>query len=145
MRETWAETDRPDGTPVVSYRAGGCIATGIEEFDDKTFLIHDWKYDDTPAVDRWRPSIHMPRWASRITLEITGVRMGRLNDISEADASAEGATGECPIGHIPAYLKGQCSYHFAQIWESINGPGSWEANPWVFVIEFRIDKVKVPE
>ena len=73
-----------------------------------------------------RPSIHMPRWASRITLEITGVRVERLQAISEADAAAEGCDGKGPL-----------SYHYAQLWESINGPGSWEANPWVWVVEFR--------
>jgi hypothetical protein len=84
-----------------------------------------------------RPSIHMPRWASRITLEITSVRVERLQAISEADAAAEGCDGNCPIGHLPAYMKGPLSYHYAQLWESINGPGSWEANPWVWVVEFR--------
>lgn len=83
------------------------------------------------------PSIHMPRWASRITLEITGVRAERLNDISEADALAEGCDGNCQIGYIPAYQAGPCSYHFAQLWESINGVGSWKLNPFVWVIEFK--------
>jgi hypothetical protein len=87
--------------------------------------------------ERWSPSIHMPRWASRITLEITGVRVERLQAISEADAAAEGCDGNCPIGHLPAYMKGPLSYHYAQLWESINGPGSWEANPWVWVVAFR--------
>lgn len=83
---------------------------------------------------RWRPSIHMPRWASRITLEVTGVRVERLQGISEADAMAEGAApvlvppdgGSCP--HVEGYR---------DLWESINGTGSWDANPWVWVVEFR--------
>lgn len=70
----------------------------------------------------WRPSIHMPRWASRITLEITGVRVERLGEISESDARAEGV---------------QSVAEFKELWASINGPGSWEANPWVWVVEFR--------
>ncbi len=114
---------------------------------------------------RWRPAIHMPRWASRITLEVTGVRVERLQDISEADAVAEGAE---------PFVKGLCteSAHdyasatkyrdgYRRLWESINGPkarvgsrraeriarsrraqkkseaSSWDANPWVWVIEFK--------
>jgi hypothetical protein len=86
---------------------------------------------------RWRPSIHMPRWASRITLEITGVWVERLNDISEADAAAEGCDGKCPVGNIPMYQSGPFVYHYAQLWESINGSDSWSANPWVWVITFQ--------
>lgn len=73
----------------------------------------------------WRPSIHMPRWASRITLEITGVRVERLQDISEADAIAEGGTKHFNIDW------------FGPLWTSIYGVDSWNANPWVWVIEFR--------
>ena len=75
------------------------------------------------------PSIHMPRWASRIDLEITAVRVERLQAISEADCIAEG----CP----PEYALGQ--NWFKGLWDSINGrtPQSWDANPWVWVIEFR--------
>jgi hypothetical protein len=78
--------------------------------------------------DRWIPSIHMPREASRIDLEITGVRVERLQDCSEADAIAEG----CPEEQAPLSLT-----WYWELWESINGPGSWDANPWVWVIEFR--------
>ncbi|HIH5645519.1 TPA: hypothetical protein ACYSHR_002307 [Serratia marcescens] len=73
----------------------------------------------------WKPSIHMPRWASRITLEITGVRVERLQDISEADAIAEGGTQHFNINW------------FGPLWASIYGVDSWNANPWVWVIAFR--------
>ena len=84
-----------------------------------------------------RPAIFMPRAASRITLEITGVRVERLQDISEADAMAEGSppgfweydNGE---GTETAKESYQC------LWESINGPGSWDTNPWVWVVEFKV-------
>ena len=75
----------------------------------------------------WRPSIHMPRWASRITLEVTGVRVERLQDISEADAIAEGVYTDPACPAYDAY---------AQLWDEINGLGSWEANPWVWVVGF---------
>ena len=79
---------------------------------------------------RWRPSIFMRRWASRITLEITGVRVERLQDISEEDAIAEGV--QC--AGVPSSLTNRGA--FAKLWESINGPDSWAANPWVWVVEF---------
>ncbi|BEM92730.1 hypothetical protein SME53J_21690 [Serratia marcescens] len=86
---------------------------------------------DVHVPFRWRPSIHMPRWASRITLEITAVRVERLNDISEEDAKAEGAPTElCIIGE--KHYMG-----FRTLWKSIYGEESWRANPWVWVIEFR--------
>lgn len=85
---------------------------------------------------RSRPSIHMPRWASRITLEITGVRVERLNSMTEKDALAEGCLG----GHdsIPGYQYSATPHeHFHHVWQSIYGPDSWQANPWVWVIEFK--------
>ena len=81
----------------------------------------------------WRPSIHMPRWASRITLEVTGVRVERLHACNEVDAIAEGA----PWAACGAPQGGSHKAGFAQLWEQINGDGSWEANPWLWVIEFR--------
>lgn len=93
---------------------------------------------------KWRPSIHMPRAVSRIKLEITGVRIERLQDISEADAIAEGCTqnhnGYYWGGpHAVSGLKQMATSMFAyqDLWESINGPGSWDANPWVWVLEFK--------
>nr|WP_010110036.1 hypothetical protein [Burkholderia oklahomensis] len=89
----------------------------------------------------WTPSIHMPRWASRITLEITGVRAERLQSISESDARAEGVTiedhhmrGYCAGEHLPPSIRA-----FRDLWDGLNaarGHG-WDANPWVWVVEFR--------
>ncbi|EIH9593731.1 hypothetical protein HI229_005093, partial [Escherichia coli] len=91
----------------------------------------------------WRPSIHMPRWASRILLEITNVRVERLNDISECDAGAEGVP---PAGSLLPDYPGtfltpngdfaMAKVAFQRLWESIYGEESWSANPWVWVIEF---------
>ena len=102
--------------------------------------------DTLDAVDSdgndlgWRPSIHMPRWASRILLEVTGVRVERLNDISKADAIAEGAPPSHPsIDRVSAEY-GHADFSrswYAQLWDQINGPGSWDANPWVWVVEFK--------
>ncbi|KFF48125.1 hypothetical protein GY26_16245 [Gammaproteobacteria bacterium MFB021] len=88
----------------------------------------------------WRPSIHMPRWASRILLEVTAVRVERLQEISEADAKAEGIQ-PAPGGWWSG-ADGQSSPTpagaYALLWESINGAGSWATNPWVWVVEFRV-------
>lgn len=89
---------------------------------------------------RWQPAIHMPRWASRITLEITGVRVERLQDISEADAKAEGIEARYDEWRNYGNPMAPCirpRTSFATLWASINGPGSWDANPWCWVIEFR--------
>lgn len=87
---------------------------------------------------RWRSPIVMPRWASRITLEITGVRVERVQDISEADAQAEGVPLE--LGKLESSILGaKAKYRsgFVRRWKEINGPGGWDANPWVWVVEFR--------
>lgn len=84
----------------------------------------------------WRPSIFMPRWASRITLEITDIRAERLQDITEEDAEREGVSDEWPI--LPVY--DTAKKRFRNLWDSINGgkPGkTWQDNPWVWVVEFR--------
>lgn len=81
---------------------------------------------ESPPAGLWKPSIFMPRWASRITLEIVRIRVERLQDISAADAQAEG---------IKKVSTARLSY--CALWESINGKGSWAKNPWVWVIEFK--------
>lgn len=117
VRETWAQnrnqtSDTKEDRSVV-YRADG----GERAMDNGIEL-------------RWRPSIHMPRWASRITLWITDVRVERLRDISQADAMAEGVSVDSPATF-------QAVAAYKDLWESINGPGSWDANPWVWVVEFK--------
>lgn len=87
-------------------------------------------------VEKWRPSIHMHRWASRITLEVTDVRVERLQDISEADAVAEGVKNSL---HLPGGRF--ASENYCHLWDTINGEGSWDTNPWVWVVSFkRIEK-----
>ncbi|EIX9519378.1 hypothetical protein [Klebsiella pneumoniae] len=97
-----------------------------------------------PATpEKWTPSLHMPRWASRILLEITDVRVERLNTISEEDARAEGIIdGGClncgepePCGC--ANPDPDATDAFAYLWQSIYGQENWNANPWVWVIEFK--------
>lgn len=92
-------------------------------------------WDENETGFRWRPSIHMPRWASRITLEITEVRVERLQEISGEHVLKEGVSttrhgsdGGC---EIPSRLD------FQLLWDSLHGKGAWGLNPWVWVIEFR--------
>ena len=112
-------------------------ADGATRWQEQPTIIHD--LTGQPATGPlqfkpvpWKSSIHMPRRASRITLEIVSVRVERLNDISEADAHAEGTP------HSMQYASGRlASENFAHLWEYINGDDSWDANPWVWVVEFR--------
>ena len=106
----------------------------------------DWstRSGEFASEPRWTPSIHMPRRASRITLEITNVRVERLQEISESDAVAEGLKSMPPcFGHgwqsLPPSGDGWCAPTLAyrELWESINGPNSWDLNPYVWVIEFK--------
>lgn len=128
---------------------------------DRLWVRETWGYNpDFPGMDsracyradpghkydgiKWKPSIHMPRAACRLMLEITGVRAERLNDCSESDAAAEGALPIC-AGAAPCIDQQARHYGeeptavsaFASLWNSINGAGAWADNPWVWVIEFR--------
>lgn len=90
----------------------------------------------------WKPSIHMPRWASRITLEITDVRVEQLQKISEEDATSEGVLRASDSRWVPyeGFQGGFSSARgaYAALWNSINGAGSWNSNPWAWVIIFKV-------
>ena len=122
VRETWTQEsiDAEDGSYSPDYRA---TANG------------------QPLDGRWTPAIHMPRWASRITLEITDVRVERLNSISESDAIVEGLEryNDDGIIYYGPFERGDCRPEVAyrDLWLSIYGAESWQANPWVWVIEFK--------
>lgn len=89
-----------------------------------------------------RPSIHMPRWASRLTLTVTGVRVQRLQEISEADAQAEGARAAYGEPFDPdSALTDRRRFHL--LWNHIHGPGSWDANPEVVCLSFRCDRKNI--
>jgi hypothetical protein len=129
-----------------NYNGGNPI-----EYDYAATYKHGDRLGDSIGIKKkWTPSIYMPRAASRIELEITGVRVERLQDISEEDAIAEGVFKKVKDGYglgdivetidggEAIYLsRGQARFEYRHLWESINGPGSWDANPWVWVIEFR--------
>ncbi|MFB2706970.1 hypothetical protein [Marinobacter shengliensis] len=126
--------------PMPAYRCSTGIYQKINPSDDYEACVYRENFDRARSFP-WRPSIHMPRWASRITLEITGVRVERLQEISEEDARAEGVPGEkeAAAAGLDWYDKPRRAFRF--LWQSINGPDSWDANPWVWVVEFkRVDQ-----
>lgn len=169
VRETWLEDPEDDGTWAYTQYMG-CKGSPISDipkrFQKPEHCIFRASWDGSAL--RWRPSIHMPRWASRILLEVTDVRVERLQDISDAQAKAEGMVytdfgmqerpGKASIDggktfhplkpqQAPGWHAGdakhpdQCldraRWAFANIWEKINGENSWDANPWVWVVEFK--------
>ena len=108
------------------------------EYDYAATYQHGNRLGDYIGIKkRWKPSIHMPRAASRITLEITGVRVERLQDISGADALAEGITLHPNHRNKPRDNICGPVQTYRDLWEKINGPGSWEANPWVWAVSFK--------
>lgn len=112
------------------------------DFDEQPFEVEGPVYR-TDAVNpnpKWIPSIHMPRWASRLTLKITDIRVERLQYISEADAKAEGAKrGTLKIEDQLLVGQGSHRVGFANLWQSINGKTyPWDSNPWVWVVEFEV-------
>lgn len=130
VRESWAPNTGSAGGFL--YRADHGGAASFNRMDLKTGV---W----THATSRWWPSIHMPRTASRLTLEITGVRVERLQDIHPADALQEGLEQCTDLPYRwdhPVCLQTAVKL-YSELWEQINGPGSWDANPWVWVIDFK--------
>jgi len=123
VRESFCEVVDQYGSKRAHYRASEPNLEVIRPMKDRP------PYAGPP---KWKPSIHMPRWASRIDLEITHVRSQRLQAITVGAARAEGIVAQ------PGYLASE----FKALWESIHGSGSWDKNPWVWVIEFEIESVK---
>ncbi|EAN8636202.1 hypothetical protein CVP48_17490 [Salmonella enterica] len=126
VRETFRVHSRATDVATLVYRA-----SVRNSWTEQTHRVPVAVCNKPVTPEKWTPSIHMPRWASRITLEITDVRVERLNSISDSDASKEG----CCIADMES---GDClSDVFTRLWASIYGDDSWQANPWVWVIEFK--------
>jgi hypothetical protein len=135
LREAWSYYEHETLFDCIRYKADGyCRKPDFARMTEEQCGAFEMHCDGCGCADhRWRSPIHMPRWASRITLEIAGLRVERLQDISEEDAQAEGVTESI-------VLPGDCGSFvasFGYLWESIHGAGSWAENPWVWVIEFK--------
>lgn len=149
VRETWRG--------VVEISAPGApLEHGVARYvpDEQYCRRIEYKATHPHDSEPYRPSIHMPRWASRITLEVTDVRVERLQSITAADAQREGIV-EWHSGEQKSYMLGPgdgigifgkpgswrpeatAEAGFQTLWSSINGAASWEANPWVWVVEFK--------
>ncbi|WP_442956118.1 hypothetical protein [Pantoea sp. AS142] len=120
VREAFRVHSRATDVATLVYKA-----SEQQSWTQQTYRVPIEKCNKPAVVDNWTPSIHMPRWASRITLKITGVRVERLQDISAEDAAAEGIEGRAKM------------HDFGVLWSSIYGDDNWQANPWVWVIEFK--------
>lgn len=147
VRETWRPAFDTELHCCVEYRADGALVKPKSGSltEDQGHRFADDCPDDADLHMKWRPSIHMPRWARRITLEITGVRVERVADTSEDDAKAEGCWPlyrhpiADPRGRFPNKDTRSYRSDFMNLWDSIymdQGLGL-EANPWVWVVEFK--------
>jgi hypothetical protein len=120
---------------VESDKGRACLEGGLAPSEDDCTEVE-------PYEIKKRPAIHMPRAMSRIDLEINSVRVERLQDIGEAESIAEGIE-KTPSGLWSLYGQAEVDgtysprASFRALWESIHGPGSWTANPWVWVVSFR--------
>lgn len=152
VRETCRGDELESGQDGVSYLADDAFVpiANTRAAALNWLTLHAYRGHHGARIGPKVPGIHMPRWASRITLEITDVRVERLQEISFQDALAEGIrsdiipaddVGPNRICYVTepddnhAYVKPGDAYRV--LWENINGPGSWDANPWVWVVEFK--------
>ena len=144
VRETFGVWHRGDSTPVRGQPYDP--VTVYRADDEDPDIPHDLLWEPF----RWRPSIHMPRWASRLTLVVTDVRQQKLKDIDIHDAAAEGLTSvmEQQTWWYSGVGKGNRRYEmsvmaYKELWEHINGPGAWDANPEVVALTFTVHNTNI--
>ncbi|MEN5176355.1 hypothetical protein [Brevundimonas diminuta] len=151
----WRMRDNPYGVPgdrlwvkethAVVPRTAYAMSEGVQQTlrpddnHDAAVYFADW---ERSKPGRWRPSIHMPRWACRLVLEITDVRVERLLDCSNADAQAEGLQWVTPgmwsVDRSLPIIAHEARTAYFELWDHINGAGAAEANPWVWAVSFRV-------
>jgi hypothetical protein len=148
VRETVRAAEDDQFGRVVQYRADDALSHLIAEASDNSslafgqwWLLNAYRSNDPLTGGKWVPPIHMPRWASRLTLIVESVKVERLQDISEEDARAEGVEPLLvpPDGGSTPYNEG-----FRELWDSINAKRApWESNPWVVALAFSVIRVNI--
>lgn len=131
------EYGRPAGDKKAWYRATDINLTWFDPDTESTL--------DNPP---WKPSIHMPRWASRLTLTVTDVRVQRLQEISEADATAEGLVSAYDGWATDAggsHWGNTAVNSYRVLWNDLHGPDAWDSNPWIAAISFTIHHVNIDQ
>ena len=137
VRETFRVHSRATDVATLVYKA-----SVRNSWTEQTHRVPVSVCNKPATPEKWTPSLHIPRWASRILLEITGVRVERLNAISEENAASEGVAqfrGGFWKHYQPGWTQHQLSARgsFVTLWKSIYDEESWQSNPWVWVIEFK--------
>lgn len=150
LKEPYAETCDEYGTPIIAYKFGGKPRLKLPD-SLGCEMDTDWCIDNYPACGEWKNKLFMPQWAARHFIEITAVRAERLQDISEEDCLKEGI-GYAPIQKLswsekltPMWSNGFNRYStpqkaYAALVDKINGKGTWERNPFVWVYDFKLVK-----
>lgn len=159
VRETWrvGAWNNDTGTVAIDYRSDNSSRREwivvqdddaftrlyVQSVEDAQFKLghkENYKWNPGESPCRWRSSLHMRREFSRITLEITAIRVERLNQIEYKDCKAEGLQEPrqfAQFGASAAERDELFRVSYKTLWETINGPGSWDKNPWVWVVEFK--------
>ena len=152
VRETWRAVELDNGNDGILYKADN----HFESIKNSQAAADLWcdAYADRKHGNKWRPSIFMPRWASRILLDVTDVQVERIQEISDGDAIKEGIHDVCHCGdyveshgyhsgHGAVSMPGWATENFSSLWDSINAERghSWESNPWVWVVSFKVVKL----
>lgn len=140
--------------PASAYRCSEGVQFTVNPTDRDEAAIYAAGWDR--SIPKWKPSIHQPRWASRITLTVTDVRVQRLQDISAEDARDEGVNarshkvrqmwlfGANAAERDRIYLQA-CPWEFEDLWNSIHGADAWEANPWIVALTFTVAKRNIDQ
>lgn len=158
VRETWRHTasSLDEARAITEDIMSGSAVDWRADYVERLIKTGEFTREDAEVssdFETWKPSIHMPRWASRILLEIVRVRVELLQGISEEDALTEGIES-LTYGGLTTFRNYALTDDEAEVspmlestiesyrtlWESINGAGSWNANPWVLVVEFKVIK-----
>ncbi len=132
--------------PSSAYRMSEGVEQAVDPSDPDLGCVFTAGWDR--CKPRWRPSIHMPRWASRLTLVVTDVRVQRLQEISEADAAAEGLVSAYEGWATDAggsHWGNTAVNSYRVLWNDLHGPDAWDANPWVAAITFTVHHVNIDQ